>query len=92
VIDRDLWHVGSRIELCPRRALDLTFPPPEPHSDGPERVTLDVAEAYNGRFPGVRERALKSNETPLDVLRRVPGFIEIDRVIEIGSCPATTEP
>ena len=81
-------RVGTRIHFALR--------PPAPtffgEDEGPttsffrNTLALTVSEAWgtwDGRLHGPQV-ALKSDDTPLDVLRRLPGFEEVNRLVPVA--------
>lgn len=47
-----------------------------------EILRLPIERAFSPN--GDQEWAIKSNETPLDVLRRIPGFREVNQPVPVG--------
>lgn len=72
---------GSRLTLEVRIAWHGTILPPE------MRANMDPAALALVKVDHRRELALHSNDTPLERVRLIPSFVEINRPVPVGGGP-----
>lgn len=76
-VDAAMVVAGRKINFAvERQALEFGKPAAHQLGAGVSRITLDVAPIVDYASADYPHLALKSNDTPIEVLRRVVGFVE----------------